>query len=97
MQTVQELFNRDSTTSLELVALLNALRPADEPRLRHHHFMRKVRKVLGEAGIKKAATARRGERPNHLFTRREGCLMVMSYGTDLQAAVFDLAMSRAAK
>ncbi len=69
------LFKKHSFTSLELVEILNSQRADDEPRLRHDHFMRKVERVLG--------TAQRE------FSRRDALLMVMSYGTSLQAAILD--------
>ena len=80
MNRLEDIFSSDTTTSVELVDLLNQLRPADAPRLRHDHFMRKVEKVLGKA--------------SRVFTQREACLVAMSYGTHLQAEIFDLAMRR---
>ncbi len=69
------LFKKHTFTSIELVEILNSQRADNEPRLRHDHFMRKVERVLG--------TAQRE------FSRRDACLMVMSYGTVLQAAILD--------
>lgn len=86
MKDLKALLRKQTVTSLELVALLNSLRDDSEPRLRHDHFVRKMRKVLGDrAGrFKDAQTA------NYVFPRREACLMVMSYGHKLQGAMLDL-------
>jgi len=69
------LFKKHTFTSLELVEILNSQRADDEPRLRHDHFMRKVERVMGSA--------------QREFSRRDALLMVMSYGTALQAAILD--------
>jgi hypothetical protein len=76
MHRLEDIFSRGTTTSAELVELLNQLRPEDAPRLRHDHFMQKVERVLGKA--------------TRVFSQREACLMVMSYGTHLQAEIYDL-------
>lgn len=92
MRQLKQLLASPQATSLELVELLNALRDVNEPRLRHDHFMRKVPKVLGTTASRFASTytTSSGDYPCYVFPRREACLMVMSYGYELQAKVFDL-------
>ena len=80
------LLSKQAVSSLELVALLNALRDGSEPRLRHDHFVRKVPKVLGDRAGRFKDTKTAG----YVFPRREACLMVMSYGYKLQSAMLDL-------
>ena len=91
MRDLKALFKKQSTSSLELVALLNSLRDDSEPRLRHDHFVRKVPLVLGDHAGRFKDTKTAG----YLFPRREACLMVMSYGYELQAAMLDLMLPSA--
>lgn len=81
-------------TSLELVDFINSQRSADEPELRHDHFMAKVPKVLGTEGLPKFRDTyhhpQNGQGyPCYRFPKREACLMAMSYSYELQAKVFD--------
>jgi hypothetical protein len=86
MEDLNALYRRRSVSSLELVEMFNGLRCASEPRLRHDHFVTKVSKVLGVRAKQFKDTKTAG----YVFPRREACLMVMSYGHKLQAAMFDL-------
>ncbi|MCC8367982.1 Rha family transcriptional regulator [Xenorhabdus sp. PB61.4] len=92
-------------TSLEMVDYINADRKAKAEaegltfpckkyrKLQHKDFLKKVPKVLGEEHSAKFfaqykdSTGR--ELPCYRFTKREACLMAMSYSYELQAQVFD--------
>jgi hypothetical protein len=50
--------------------------------------MTKVEKVLGSSQCNQIKAS------GHIFRRREACLMVMSYGSELQSMMFDLMMVR---
>jgi len=78
VRQLKKLLDQPQTTSLELVQLLNALRDANAPRLRHDHFMRKVPSVLGDRARKFEATYESitgGTHPCYEFPKREACLM----------------------
>lgn len=95
-------------SSLEMVNCINADRKSkaetqglDFPckqfrKLEHRSFMKKVPKVLGEAGAKFFAsdsyingTGGKVERDIYNFPKREACLMAMSYSYELQAQIYD--------
>ena len=89
-----QAFNSTPTmSSIEMVEFINSQRKECEAELRHDNFMAKVPKVLGEEdalilkGIYKDAYGR--DKPCYRFTKREACLMAMSYSYDLQAKVYD--------
>lgn len=86
MRNLKALLRTQTVSSLEVVALLNSLRNDNEPRLRHDHFVRKVPLVLGDRAGRFKDTRTAG----YVFPRREACLMVISYGYELQAAMLDL-------
>lgn len=88
MLDLESLLRRRTVSSLDVVALLNSLRPEHEPRLRHDHFMTKVKKVLGSSQFNQIQAS------GNVLQRREACLMVMSYGYDLQAKMLDLLIAR---
>jgi hypothetical protein len=90
MKDLKALLRVRTASSLELVELLNTLRDKNEPRLRHDHFVTKVARVLGDRAGRFKDTKTAG----YVFQRREACLMVMSYGHKLQAAMFDLMLRR---
>jgi hypothetical protein len=89
MKDLEALLKCKTISSLELVELLNVLRDKKEPRLRHDHFVTKVPRVLGTRAGRFKDTKTAG----YIFPRREACLMVLSYGHKLQAAMFDLMLS----
>ena len=91
MRNLKALLKKQSVSSLELVALLNSLRDDSEPRLRHDHFVRKVRKVLGD----RAGQFKDTKTAGYVLPQREACLMVMSYGYKLQGAMLDLLLPSA--
>lgn len=67
----------------ELVQLLNSFKPTEQPKIRLDHFKRKAIRVLGDV-------ERYREGRSYRFPRREACLLVMSFGIEMQAAMFDL-------
>ncbi|EOS94818.1 Rha family transcriptional regulator [Erwinia tracheiphila] len=83
-------------TSLELVDYINAERESKaiaagtvfpskgHSKLRHDQFLAKVPKVLGECIDGSGRTL-----PCYYLTKREACLMAMSYSYELQTKVFD--------
>jgi hypothetical protein len=85
--------NAVTMTSLELVEFINASRDVGASELRHDHFMTKVPQVLGQDNAPKfLGTQTYGNnniRSIYNFSKREACLMAMSYSYDLQAKVFD--------
>jgi len=89
MKDLEALLKRKTISSLELVELLNALRDKNDSRLRHDHFVTKVPIVLGTRAGRFKDTKTAG----YIFPMREACLMVLSYGHKLQAAMFDLMVS----
>ncbi|MFI8417728.1 Rha family transcriptional regulator [Serratia sp. NPDC078593] len=63
-------------------------------KLRHADFMKKVPRVLGEGCAKNFSHPQKNEQngeeyPGYAFSKREACLMAMSYSYELQAQVFD--------
>lgn len=83
MNTLQDLIRCKSASSTELVQLLDSFRSADQPKILLDHFKRKAINVLGD--IEQYRDGR-----SYRFPRREACLLVMSYGHEMQAALFDL-------
>ena len=83
MNTLQDLIKCQSATNTELVQLLDSFRATDQPKNRLDHFKRKAIRVLGNVEQYRQGRA-------YCFPRREACLLVMSFGIDLQAAMFDL-------
>lgn len=77
-------------TSLELVEYINTIDPRQT--LTHANFLAKVPKVLGGV-IQPNDTYTHPQNgqtyPCYKFSKREACLMAMSYSYDLQAKVFD--------
>lgn len=94
-----------TTTSLDLVELINAFRreQADNDgaafpskgyaELTHADFLKKVPEVLGSevaGNFSGKYLASNGKaNPMYVFPKREACLMAMSYSYELQARVFD--------
>lgn len=79
-------------SSVELVKLINELRPAGDAELRHDHLMKKIEKVLeGDAPNFRGIyfDANRREKPCYNLPKREASLMVMSESYAVQAAVYD--------
>lgn len=91
---VQQANDAVTMTSLELVSFINSIR-AQEPgyiSLRHDHFMRKVRDVLGDDAPKFGAVYKSGNGENrsmYRFPKREATLMAMSYSHKISAQVYD--------
>lgn len=97
MDALKALLEEQHVTSLELVDLLNSLRTDGEPRLRHDHFMRKAKRVVGNCETFRVPHTYPKNGQTHSvfnFPRREACLIVLAHGCRVQAMMFDLLDSR---
>ena len=89
---MNKLTNNVAISSVELVQIINDLREEGEATLQHSDFLKKVKKVLGESepNFRSSYLARNNqERPCYMLPKREASLMVMSYGSKIQAKVYD--------
>jgi hypothetical protein len=79
-------------SSVEIVEVINQLRPAGKAELRHDNFMKKMRKHPGINGLnfQGVYSDPKGEqRPLYYLPKREAELMVMSESLDVQTQVYD--------